>query len=92
MLVLMSIAALPVIQTSDLIFQLGWKTDSVNSILGLQTADRTAYLRDLTDTRPRKSILDIDQILRLRAIACIKVMWDITRRVFDKIVFRIESA
>jgi hypothetical protein len=79
------------IESGDIVFQFGGKADAMDAVFGLESANRTAYLRDLSDMRAGETVLDVDEILWFRPVARVEIMRHVTGFVLDEIIFRIES-
>ena len=79
------------VKTFDFISQFVWKADSMNLIAALQPSNSCADFRDFTNPRVGKSILCINPILGVISIRSVKIILDIARLVFAKVIIGILS-
>ena len=79
------------IQTIDLIFHLGGKTDPMQLITAAQSAHNFTHFADLPNCRPRVSVFNIDARAWLDTIrSVIAVIRNIAGAVFDEVILRQE--
>src|SRR5437764_12701515 len=76
------------IQTIDLIFYFGGKTDSMQFITPAQAAHDFAYLTNLANRGTRVAVFNVDARAGLDTISrVVAIVGNIARAIFDEVIF-----